>query len=71
VGEGEGKTMPLGITLPLSQWLDLQAKRRRESKGKPVDTRMSVVCGISEDRRLARQVGNRVEARARKGENNG
>jgi hypothetical protein len=63
--------MPLGITLPLSQWLDLQAKRRRESPRKPVDTRMAVVCGTSEDMRLARQVGNRAEYRARKGENNG
>jgi hypothetical protein len=63
--------MPLGISLPLSQWLDMQAKRRRESPSKPVDTRMAVVCGTSEDRQLARQVGNLAEARARKGENNG
>jgi hypothetical protein len=63
--------MPLGITLPLSQWLDLQAKRRRESKGKLVDTRGAVVCGTSEDLRLAQQVGNRAECKTRKGENDG
>jgi hypothetical protein len=36
-----------------------------------VDTRGAVVCGTSEDLRLAQQVGNRAECKTRKGENDG
>jgi hypothetical protein len=60
-----------GITLPLSQWLDDRERARRSAPRKPVDTRGATACGDSEDRRLARQVGNRAEFRTRKGENNG